>query len=242
MGIEQLLESIGVENSKEVAKQLEEHINGRIQNIEDEYEVKLAEAATRLQEEAEKVAKEELEEHKENLLLWHKAILNQELTECNNQLKIAAEIRTIRNGMEKILEGMKEIGIDTTQMFENVAASEVVSLQDEIEILKESINQKEHQLTAFQRAFIVSESTRNMTDVERDKIVASADAIDESIEPERFKKLIENIISVNKATGTETLKETINENKSAGSEFNDDYNLKFQSLPKQPRDISAYFI
>lgn len=242
MGIEQLLESIGVENAKEVAKQLDEHINGRIQQIEDEYEVKLAESATRLQEEAEKVAKEELEEHKENLLLWHKAILNQELTECNNQLKIAAEIRTIRSGMEKILEGMKEVGIDTTQMFENVAASEVVALQDEIAALKEEINQKEYHTNALQRAFIVSESTRDMTDVERDKIIASADAIDESIEPERFKKLIESIISVKKATSAEKPKEPVNEDKAPSVDYDDDYNLKFESLPRKERDISSYFI
>lgn len=203
MSIKEILEAAGVENSAEVATQIEEtlshQIEDKIKELDEQYDVRLAEASVKMQEKAEEMAKEKLAEESQALKEWHTYVIEQELAEVDNNLKVAADVKRVRSGMEKMLEGIKEASVDITQVFENVCAAEVLEMQDKINSLEIALVESKRKAKAFQRAFIVSESTRTLTDVTRDAIVSAADAIDESIEAEKFTSLVKLIIETKQA-------------------------------------------
>lgn len=203
MSIKEILEAAGVENFDEVATQIEEalshQIEDKIKELDEQYDVRLAEVSVKMQDKAEEMAKEKLAEESQALKEWHTYVIEQELAEVENNLKVAADVKRVRSGMEKMLEGIKEAGVDITQVFENVCAAEVLEMQDKINSLEIALVESKRKAKAFQRAFIVSEATRSLTDVTRDAIVSAADAIDESIEAEKFTSLVKLIIETKQA-------------------------------------------
>lgn len=197
MNFKELLEKAGVENSQDVADQIstaiQEAVQAKQKEMEDTFQVKLAEALVRVEEAAEAKKQAELEQEKTSLLEWHTFVIQQELAEVDNSLKVAAEVKKVRSGLEKVMEGMKEAGLNITQVFESAVASEVIAMQDQVQALEEALAEANNRTKAFQRAFVVAEATRGMKDTKRDAVIDSADKIDESIEISRFKSLVELI-------------------------------------------------
>ena len=206
MSIEQLIESLNLGDgvdTKQLAKDFENAVNEAVEagkasyqaELENQYDLKLAESLVQLQESAEQKAQTQLEEHKKELEEYHNHVLQTELAAVDNQLKVAADVRSVRSGLEKIMEGMKEAGIDLSQIHESAVASQIAQLEEQVALGEAVSAVQEYEIKRFQRAFIVSEATRGLTDVARDAVVKSADALDESIETPRFKQLVDILVA-----------------------------------------------
>lgn len=197
--ITEALQDAGIENANELAEsikaQVDEAISEAKTELQEQYDLKLAETVTVQQELAETKAAEKLKTLEEELIQWHEQTLTEEVAQVNNELQVAQEIRTIRAGMEKVVEGLRDIGIDATQLMESAAAAEVLQLQEEVATLRNELELSDYETKRFQRAFVVSEATRSLSDFTRERVINAANSLSEEIELPRFSALVEAIVT-----------------------------------------------
>nr|DAJ82779.1 MAG TPA: Selenoprotein S (SelS) [Caudoviricetes sp.] len=223
--ITEALQDSGVENASELAEsikpQIDEAINAARSELQEQYDLKLAETVTTQQELAESKAEEKLKALEEELIQWHEQTLTEEVAQVSNQLQVAQEIRTIRAGMEKVVEGLRDIGIDATQLMESAAAAEVVQLQEEVATLRNELELSDYETKKFQRAFVVSEATRTLSDFTRERVINAANNLSEEIELPRFSALVEAIVTQEFLNEGRNLKEDDEDNADNDSSSDD---------------------
>ena len=96
--------------------------------------------------------------------------------------------------MMKVMEGLKEAGIETSQLLESVVADEIKALQESIAEKDNLLEESQKATKAAYRAFLVSEATRSMADSQRDSVVDIMAQIDESYSSDQFKKMLDLVI------------------------------------------------
>lgn len=246
MSIQQILENAGVENAEVLAQSLEEHIQTRLDDLEMKYEHQLVESISSASELSEETLDEQLVEHKEKLQEWHQSVLEQELAQVDNQLKVAADIRKVRAGLEKIVEGLQQCGVSTTQLYETTLTAELALVNDQVSVLQEELMIANDEAQAYNRAFIVSEATKGLTMMERDEVIKSADSINECYDINQFREIIESVAAVKSYrpshTEIENLEEAYKAKSPSLNESTRAYNApRFVAAPQVSSDISRYF-
>lgn len=201
----ELAESVGIDADKVndfeqaltemVNKEIEEKLAESKAEMETKYNADLAKKAAEYKKLAEEKAQIEYADKAEKLQEWHEYVIAEELKQVDEQLKVAEEVRNVRLGLQKIVEGMNEAGMPLTQVFEAAVVAEISALQESIEAYDAITNTLEKDAKAYQRAFLVSEATVGLTSVQKDAVIKQADVIDESLSADEFKSVLDIIIA-----------------------------------------------
>lgn len=205
MTIKELLESLGITDEAQqeaftmaVNSYVTESQADYKKSLEEKNAVELAKKLESLQKKNEKTLKESLdkavEETTAQLVEYHESELARQLSEVSEQLKVAQDVRNVRSGMMKVMEGLKEAGIETSQLLESVVADEIKALQESIAEKDKLLEESQRATKTAYRAFLVSEATRGMADSQRDSVVDIMEQIDESYTSDQFKKMLDLVI------------------------------------------------
>lgn len=205
MTIKELLESLGITDEAQ-QEAFTTAVNSYVTESQAEYKktleeknaVELAKKLESLQKKNDKTLKESLdkavEETTAQLVEYHESELARQLSEVSEQLKVAQDVRNVRSGMMKVMEGLKEAGIETSQLLESVVADEIKALQESIAEKDKLLSESQSATKSAYRAFLVSEATRGMADSQRDSVVDIMEQIDESYTSDQFKKMLDLVI------------------------------------------------
>nr|DAI10722.1 MAG TPA: hypothetical protein [Caudoviricetes sp.] len=205
MNIKELLESLGITDEAQqeaftsaVDSYVTESQAEYKKSLDEKNAVELAKKLESLQKKNEKTLKESVdkavEETTAQLVEYHESELARQLTEVSEQLKVAQDVRNVRSGMMKVMEGLKEAGIETSQLLESVVADEIKALQESLAEKDNLLEESQKATKAAYRAFLVSEATRSMADSQRDSVVDIMAQIDESYTSDQFKKMLDLVI------------------------------------------------
>nr|DAW04161.1 MAG TPA: hypothetical protein [Caudoviricetes sp.] len=205
MNIKELLESLGITDAAQqeaftsaVDSYVTESQAEYKKSLDEKNAVELAKKLESLQKKNEKTLKESVdkavEETTAQLVEYHESELARQLAEVSEQLKVAQDVRNVRSGMMKVMEGLKEAGIETSQLLESVVADEIKALQESLTEKDNLLEESQKATKAAYRAFLVSEATRSMADSQRDSVVDIMAQIDESYSSDQFKKMLDLVI------------------------------------------------
>lgn len=205
MNIKELLESLGITDAAQqeaftsaVDSYVTESQAEYKKSLDEKNAVELAKKLESLQKKNEKTLKESVdkavEETTAQLVEYHESELARQLAEVSEQLKVAQDVRNVRSGMMKVMEGLKEAGIETSQLLESVVADEIKALQESLAEKDNLLEESQKATKAAYRAFLVSEATRSMADSQRDSVVDIMAQIDESYSSDQFKKMLDLVI------------------------------------------------
>lgn len=204
--IKTLLESIGLEDdkAKELVESIESHLATKVDEIktrlEEENQLAIAKKLEALASQSEIKLHEELETEKNNLKEYHEYVIAEELAKVQNELKIVEDVKQVRNGLNKVLEGLKEAGLENSQIFENVAAHQIEEVNEKLTESNVKLEEAMYQAKRYQRAFVVSEETRDLSLADRDYVISVADSLDEDVDIERFTKMVGLLVEEKKLT------------------------------------------
>lgn len=232
MTIKELLESLGITDEAQqeafttaVNSYVTESQADYKKSLEEKNAVELAKKLESLQKKNEKTLKESLdkavEETTAQLVEYHESELARQLSEVSEQLKVAQDVRNVRSGMMKVMEGLKEAGIETSQLLESVVADEIKALQESIAEKDKLLEESQRATKTAYRAFLVSEATRGMADSQRDSVVDIMEQIDESYTSDQFKKMLDLVIMEKKLVKEDDDKDASEDKDAEGKDSED---------------------
>lgn len=233
MNIKELLESLGITDAAQqeaftsaVDSYVTESQAEYKKSLDEKNAVELAKKLESLQKKNEKTFKESLdkavEETTAQLVEYHESELARQLAEVSEQLKVAQDVRNVRSGMMKVMEGLKEAGIETSQLLESVVADEIKALQESLAEKDNLLEESQKATKAAYRAFLVSEATRSMADSQRDSVVDIMAQIDESYSSDQFKKMLDLVIMEKKLVKEDDDEDKADDADKAGDDKADD--------------------
>ena len=233
MNIKELLESLGITDEAQqeaftsaVDSYVTESQAEYKKSLDEKNAVELAKKLESLQKKNEKTFKESLDKAVEEtiaqLVEYHESELARQLAEVSEQLKVAQDVRNVRSGMMKVMEGLKEAGIETSQLLESVVADEIKALQEILAEKDNLLEESQKATKAAYRAFLVSEATRSMADSQRDSVVDIMAQIDESYSSDQFKKMLDLVIMEKKLVKEDDDEDKADDADKAGDDKADD--------------------
>lgn len=233
MNIKELLENLGIADEAQqeaftsaVDSYVTESQAEYKKSLDEKNAVELAKKLESLQKKNEKTFKESLdkavEETTAQLVEYHESELARQLAEVSEQLKVAQDVRNVRSGMMKVMEGLKEAGIETSQLLESVVADEIKALQESLAEKDNLLEESQKATKAAYRAFLVSEATRSMADSQRDSVVDIMAQIDESYSSDQFKKMLDLVIMEKKLVKEDDDEDKADDADKAGDDKADD--------------------
>lgn len=233
MNIKELLENLGITDESQqeaftsaVDSYVTESQAEYKKSLDEKNAVELAKKLESLQKKNEKTFKESLdkavEETTAQLVEYHESELARQLAEVSEQLKVAQDVRNVRSGMMKVMEGLKEAGIETSQLLESVVADEIKALQESLAEKDNLLEESQKATKAAYRAFLVSEATRSMADSQRDSVVDIMAQIDESYSSDQFKKMLDLVIMEKKLVKEDDDEDKADDADKAGDDKADD--------------------